>query len=591
MPTQSGATFAWTVTGGALLDGQGTSAITIQPDMGFSGIHITCTTTKGGASANGTADVTPVLPIANAQSANATSSVDTPLTLAGSDSFSDPITYSVVAAPAHGTLTGTAPNVVYTSGIGYSGADSFTFRVTDSYGNQSIPSTVTLNVLSPASVYVSTSGSDANDGLTLGTSFATIQHAIDSLGSGAYAAISTVVVEPGTYAENLSIHKSLTLRGDGPVSSPADPQVRIQPAVVTGTYPPSGTTYGLINIGVSSSDTSEKGLVVNLENLAIDGSAVYPTNPQVRGVQFFYASGSIKNCVIENLGATAGVYGVQDGLPVYMWGTPSQPGQWTIQDSLLRDFNKQAFGDRGTGTITLTNNRLSGMGAASPSQQSQNFLFLWDDISLNAQNNIFENLGPAGGPGRLVATDESTGTALGIVADVPGTPVYYPRTEPDGTTYSNYGVDRSTLQIQGNTFVNCQTTWYDTLYVGTGGTSLGAITNSQILANNTVLGGYISEGPLNESPYLSDFAIMPGSAGPYDNMLQYVLKYRDTSYYSTNEVFISPGTFDLPSDVTSVQPVVLRSAVAGQPVTITLPSGSTHSNVTAGDGVVITIRP
>lgn len=585
VPTYTGATYTWTATNGAILDGQGSSAITVQPNMGFSTIHLTCAAVAGSSNANGTADVTAVLPTATPQTVTTTTSVAVPVTLQGSDSFSDPITYSVVAAPSNGTLSGAAPNFTYTSAVGFAGTDQFTFKATDAYGNASPSAAVAINVTSPASVFVSTGGNDTNDGLTLGTSFATIQHAIDSLGVGPYASITTIVIEPGTYSEHLKIQKSVTLRGDSSVTNPATPTVIIKP-VVAGAYPPAGTPYGLIDIGGSVTDSSGKNLVVNLQNLDIDGSNVVGSNPQVRGVEFFYASGSIQSCVIENLGATAGVFGVQDGIPARFWGSDSQPGQWTVQDSILRDFNKQALGARGTGTLTLTGNRLSGQGSTGPSQQSQNFLFLWDAIQLNAQNNTFENLGPAGGPGRLVATDNSTGTAIGIVDGAS----YYPSTY-DGHTYTKYEADRGGLVIKNNTFINCQTIWYDTLYVGPNGASLGAYTNDKILANNTIIGGYISEGPLTESPYLTDFAILPGSAGTFDNMLQYILAYYAAGTYSTNEIFISAGAYDLPTDINCSTPVVLRSAVAGQSVTITLPAGSTHANVTAGAGVTISLRP
>ena len=584
VPTYSGATYTWTATNGVILDGQGSSAITVQPAMGFSTIHLTCAAVAGSSNSSGSADVTAVLPSATPQTLNTTTSVAVPATLLGSDPFSDPISYQVASAPANGTLSGTAPNFTYTSAVGFAGTDQFTFETVDAYGNTSAPATVAVNVASPAAVFVAASGNDANDGLAIGTPFATIQHAIDSLGTGAYAAITTVVIEPGTYAENLKIQKSVTLRGDSPVTKPATPTVIIKPAV-TGSYPPSGTTYGLIDIGASTADSSGKNLVVNLQNLDIDGSNVVGSNTQVRGVEFFYASGSIQSCIIENLGATNGIFGVQDGIPARFWGSDSQPGQWTVQDSILRDFNKQALGARGTGTLTLTGNRMSGQGATGPSQQSQNFLFLWDAVQLKAQNNIFENLGPAGGPNSLIASDGSTGTAIGIVDGA----AYYPSTY-DGHTYTKYEADRSGLVIQNNTFINCQTIWYDLLYVGSGGASLGAYTNDKILANNTIVGGYISEGPLAESPYMTDFAIMPGSAGT-DNMLQYILTYYVAGTYSANEIFISTGAYDLPSDISCSTPVVLRSAVSGQSVTITLPAGSTHANVTAGAGVTISLRP
>ena len=47
--------------------------------------------------------------------------------------------------PAHGTLSGLAPNLLYTPAAGYSGADSFTFKVNDGQVD-SAPATVTLSV-------------------------------------------------------------------------------------------------------------------------------------------------------------------------------------------------------------------------------------------------------------------------------------------------------------------------------------------------------------------------------------------------------------------------------------------------------------
>ncbi len=64
-------------------------------------------------------------------------------TLTGVDGMS-PYTFAV-ELPAHGTLTGTAPDLVYTPDEGYSGTDSFTFTTTDSLG-LSDTATVTLNV-------------------------------------------------------------------------------------------------------------------------------------------------------------------------------------------------------------------------------------------------------------------------------------------------------------------------------------------------------------------------------------------------------------------------------------------------------------
>jgi hypothetical protein len=47
------------------------------------------------------------------------------------DADGDELTYRIVAEPKHGTLSGTAPNLIYTSNTDYAGADSFTYVAND----------------------------------------------------------------------------------------------------------------------------------------------------------------------------------------------------------------------------------------------------------------------------------------------------------------------------------------------------------------------------------------------------------------------------------------------------------------------------
>ena len=68
------------------------------------------------------------------------------VTLTGYDPQSYALTFSVLTQPAHGTLSGTAPNLAYQPATNYFGNDSFTFRVDDGVSN-SLPATISITNL------------------------------------------------------------------------------------------------------------------------------------------------------------------------------------------------------------------------------------------------------------------------------------------------------------------------------------------------------------------------------------------------------------------------------------------------------------
>jgi PKD repeat protein len=68
-----------------------------------------------------------------------------PITLTGSDADGDPLSFAVAGSPSNGSLSGTAPNLIYTPDANFNGSDSFTFKVND--GNaDSNPATVSITV-------------------------------------------------------------------------------------------------------------------------------------------------------------------------------------------------------------------------------------------------------------------------------------------------------------------------------------------------------------------------------------------------------------------------------------------------------------
>jgi Bacterial Ig domain/Putative Ig domain len=84
-------------------------------------------------------------PVADARLVSVAEDVAQPITLTATDPNGDPLTFSVVAAPAPGVLSGAPPHVTYTPAANYSGTDRFTFDVLDGGGGRST-AVVTVSV-------------------------------------------------------------------------------------------------------------------------------------------------------------------------------------------------------------------------------------------------------------------------------------------------------------------------------------------------------------------------------------------------------------------------------------------------------------
>jgi hypothetical protein len=87
----------------------------------------------------------PDAPVANAQSVTVVEDTPKTITLSGTEPDGEPLTFALASSPAHGTLSGTAPNLTYSPAAGYTGPDSFTFTVSDGTST-SPPATVSITV-------------------------------------------------------------------------------------------------------------------------------------------------------------------------------------------------------------------------------------------------------------------------------------------------------------------------------------------------------------------------------------------------------------------------------------------------------------
>src|ERR1044072_7589387 len=115
--------------------GSGVAARTYTPTTGYEGPDSFTFKANDGTLDSNVATVSITVqngqPVANDQTVTLNKNTQQSITLTATDPNNDPLTYSIVTPPAHGTLSGTAPNLTYNPALDYVGPDSFTFKAND----------------------------------------------------------------------------------------------------------------------------------------------------------------------------------------------------------------------------------------------------------------------------------------------------------------------------------------------------------------------------------------------------------------------------------------------------------------------------
>lgn len=190
-------------------------------------------------------------PVANDSNVSTQEDTPIPINLIASDEDNDPLTFTILTQPIHGTLSGVAPSLVYAPAKDFNGKDSFTFKANDGKVDSNI-ATVNIDVAPVNDAPVANAGPDKTSNVNQIVSFdGTASFDIDSLivsylwvfGDGSSA---TGAVVSHSYAVSGKYNVTLTV-SDGLLRSNDTALVTVNPPI---------SKPDLIVSAVSTSQTS-----------------------------------------------------------------------------------------------------------------------------------------------------------------------------------------------------------------------------------------------------------------------------------------------------------------------------------------------
>lgn len=235
--------------------------------------------------------------------------------------------------------------------------------------------------------YVATTGNDANDCLSVGTACLTIQAAVTKASSG-----DTINIADGTYVENLTIDKALTLDGQSRAGTIIDAGVNTSVYVVVVTA--DDVTLQDLHLWVRPAVAQQRGLLIpngsTVSNLTLDNvnitGAVNRYAIHVAGVALDL---SVIDCFFSNNanGIVVADDGLIDGLTLTGSAFDHGPDTTTGETGLYVSNDSELGDDQGIlRNATISGNTFTGL---SPSLHPGNGIYIEEAQTVLIENNTF----------------------------------------------------------------------------------------------------------------------------------------------------------------------------------------------------------
>lgn len=188
-----------------------------------------------------------------------------------------------------------------------------------------------------------------------GAQFSTIQAAVNAASPG-----TIIRICPGTYPEQVSITKPLSLHGENGVV--------IQPSNVTPNSTGTASGQPIAAIILVQDVTG-----VEIRDVIVDGtnSGITECAPDLIGVLYQNASGEVSRVAVRNVKLSVNLNGCQSGSAILVQSGGGGTSVVDIEDSSIHDYQKNGITANEVGTqVRIEGNVVTGVGATTGAAQN-----------------------------------------------------------------------------------------------------------------------------------------------------------------------------------------------------------------------------